>query len=140
MVAQVPSTIFEHPVIEENAGSNTEECTKTNSLSRSDVESIRVYAGDDVYALLADVEDEITRMSKTINNPIPEEDLPEPKRTELHRQKSHEMLNGLTDGCTTKQNPQLTRPLTPPAPTPPLKSDPPPEEGLILLTSAVFKP
>lgn len=141
VVAQVPSTIFEHPVIEDNAASKEQDRTKTTSIiSRSDVESIRIYAGDDVYALLADVENEITKMSKTITTPAPEEDLPEPKRTELHRKKSHEMLSGLADGSTAKKSPQATQPLTPPTPTPPLKSDTAAEEGLILLTNAVFKP
>ncbi|CAM1501097.1 Fc.00g102590.m01.CDS01 [Cosmosporella sp. VM-42] len=139
VVAQVPSTIFEDPAIEDVAGLEKDERLSTASLRRSDVESIRIYAGDDVYALLADVENEITKMSSNVTERVSEEEMPEPKRIQIHRQKSHEMLSGLIDGNTTKKEQTPTRPLSPPAPTPPLK-DEPVEEGLILLTNAVFKP
>ena len=140
VVAQVPSTIFENPAVEEAAGLHGDERLSTASLRRSDVESIRIYAGDDVYTLLADVENEITKMSANATERISgEATVPNPKQIQLHRQKSHEMLSGLIDGSTPKKETSSPRPLSPPAPTPPLK-DAPAEEGLILLTSAVFRP
>ena len=140
VVAQVPSTIIEHPVIEDAAGLAKDERVSAVSLRRSDAESIRIYAGDDVYALLADVEKEITRMSKNVVERVDEEDLPEPKRIELHRKKSHEMLNGLIEGYTAKVSPLTTRPPTPPEAATTNKTEAPVEEPLILLTNAVFKP
>lgn len=139
VVAQVPSTIFEQPIIEEAARLSKDECVKATSMRVSNAESIRIYAGDDVYALLADVEDEITRMSKNVKERVVEEELPEKKRIELHRKKSREMLNGLTGESATKVSPLTTRPPTPPEST--LKKvEAPADEGLILLTNAVFKP
>ncbi|OAA59065.1 hypothetical protein SPI_06267 [Niveomyces insectorum RCEF 264] len=88
IVAQVPSTILEQPLAEEAmaalgrtgaapAGAQTPGKTPATAATlgaaaspesasaaarRIDVESIRIYAGDDVYALLADVENQITQM------------------------------------------------------------------------------
>lgn len=99
IVAQVPSTILEQPLVEEamaaisksmavpstpttqtapSASKNAKPshasvlsaitasplspASTLASVRRDGVESIRVYAGDDVYALLADVENQITRM------------------------------------------------------------------------------
>ncbi|CAN8105769.1 unnamed protein product [Discula destructiva] len=70
VVAQVPSTIIEQPVIEEAAAvglgieSASSEPSTVAGIRRAEVESIRIYAGDEVAALLADVEQEITRMSQ----------------------------------------------------------------------------
>lgn len=74
VVAQVPSTIIEQPLIEEAAAvglgiaapastPTTSEPATVAGIRRAEVESIRIYAGDEVAALLADVEQEITRMS-----------------------------------------------------------------------------
>lgn len=68
VVAQVPSTIVEQPAIEEAAAvglgiAPAKESTTVAGIRRAEVESIRIYAGDEVAALLADVEQEITRMS-----------------------------------------------------------------------------
>ncbi|GAO17139.1 hypothetical protein UVI_02026690 [Ustilaginoidea virens] len=96
VVAQVPSTIFEHPVVAEDA---------KGTARRRDVESIRIYAGDDVYALLADVEDEISKMARNDPKTLPE--IPAEKQRsasdgkserERHRQRSHEKLNGAGPG------------------------------------------
>lgn len=137
VVAQVPSTIFEQPVIED------EEATNPTELQREDVQSIKVYAGDDLYTLLTDVEQEISKMNPYTHDPIPD-DIPEPQRRQLHRQKSHEMLSGLTDTLANLSNTRREvkdlngpTPVTPPAPTPPMKDEP--IEGLTL-TKAVFKP
>lgn len=79
VVAQVPSTIIEQPLIEEAAAAaaaapavglgiaapttTNEEPATVAGIRRAEVESIRIYAGDEVAALLADVEQEINRMS-----------------------------------------------------------------------------
>lgn len=70
VVAQVPSTIIEQPIVEEAASiglgiapAAANEPATVAGIRRAEVESIRIYAGDEVAALLADVEQEITRMS-----------------------------------------------------------------------------
>ncbi|KAJ6443290.1 hypothetical protein O9K51_04469 [Purpureocillium lavendulum] len=165
VVAQVPSTILEQPVIEEAAENDTQSRTASiTTTGRGDVESIRIYAGDDVYALLADVENEISKMSSGVGEqtPPPQSD---PARTKHERQKSHEKLSGeigspvtsraqvSTFGAapTTATTPTApttavagvapdgtTKPISPAAPTPPMKDDP--AEDKMILTSAVFKP
>ena len=40
------------------------EASTPEPVARADVESIRIYADSDMFALLADVEDEINRISK----------------------------------------------------------------------------
>ncbi|RYC81374.1 hypothetical protein BFJ63_vAg15744 [Fusarium oxysporum f. sp. narcissi] len=50
-VAQVFSTVVERPIIEKAATRESEQrVTRTASPNRADVESIRIYAGDDLYA------------------------------------------------------------------------------------------
>jgi hypothetical protein len=129
VVAQVPSTILEQPLVEE-AAALAAQMDAASLRSRMDVESIRIYAGDDVYALLADVEDQITQMSGA----IPEEkegNLSDEERRQLHRARSHELLSSA-----------VKKSATPPAsprhvPTPSTAST---TGGEILLTNAVFKP
>jgi hypothetical protein len=143
VVAQVPSTILEHPIVEEAAAlEGVIDRVLSISSMHSDAESIRIYAGNDVYSLLADVEDQIAKMGSTARErPSPE--TMETKRRELHRQRSHEMLTGLLEKTpvTTLVVPakdlNSATPLSPPAPTPPLKDEP---TGNLLLTSAVFRP
>lgn len=67
--AHVPSTIFEQPVFDEEHETDLEAASppavppkESNGLPRA--ETIRIYAADDVYALLADVEREITKMGR----------------------------------------------------------------------------
>ncbi|KAL6878827.1 Up-regulated during septation domain-containing protein [Trichoderma novae-zelandiae] len=67
VVAQVPSMILELPAEPAEAESKTG-LTRTPTMKSSDGESIRIYAGDELFALLTDVEDEIIRM----NNGTPE--------------------------------------------------------------------
>jgi hypothetical protein len=96
VVAQVPSTILEQPVVVDEA--KEDDCAisrsgSTGTFRKSGVESIRIYAGDDVYALLADVENEISKMGAG-HSPAP---TPEPKVTkeiQHQRQRSHEKLTG----------------------------------------------
>jgi hypothetical protein len=132
VVAQVPSTILELPLVEEAATLGSTSQTVA-SLRRADVESIRIYAGDDVYALLADVENEITKMSAAANLVDPPS-ISDSDRRMLHRARSHEMLSGMTKTTPT--------PPSPPAPSPPMKDTPPSSdsEGEIFLTNAVFRP
>lgn len=101
VVAQVPSTILEQPVVENTAtenGAGINRAGSTVTLKRSDVESIRIYAGDDVYALLADVENEISKMGSQSPAPTPD---PTPtavtKEIQHQRQRSHEKLSGRAD-------------------------------------------
>lgn len=138
VVAQVPSTILENPIVEEAETIDDDQViTGPASLKRADVESIRIYAGDDIYALLADVENEITKMSMHTAESSPGE-MPESQRKALHRKRSHEMLNGLT-----MKDLSICAPDSPPAPTPPIKDFPTTTsspDGHILLSKAVFKP
>lgn len=128
VVAQVPSTILEQPLVEEAAADDARRTM--SSLPGRDVESIRVYADSDVYALLADVESEFTKMT----SPGPDG----PESQDLHRARSHDMLCGTArpDSPTT---PECDRPPSPPskdaAPEPEPKEDEP-----IFLTAAVFRP
>lgn len=144
-VAQVPSTILENPIIEEaEALGPTQPASESTSVKRTDVESIRIYAGDDIATLVADVENEISRLSRSFEDP----ELPEPRRRALHRQQSHEMLNGMSRDRsaekTHKADLSNSAPLSPPAPTPPMKDFPKTSntnaDGQILLANTVFKP
>lgn len=131
--AQVPSTILEQPLFEDEAAMEmkkeetkaaapekneqavraeptTEVVDKSDKVDRPEseefqettkstlrrAETIRIYADNDVYALLADVENTITQMgggdSPLRSPPIP--DLPDEQRKELCRARSHDILNG----------------------------------------------
>ncbi|KAF9767438.1 hypothetical protein IL306_000006 [Fusarium sp. DS 682] len=147
VVGQVPSTILEQPVIEEEATKeNAERVTSTGSLNRSDVESIRIYAGDDVYALLADVEDEITKMGKQpAYEPAPANNMIETKRIELNRQRSHELLNGLSKEPHTMKKRDFSEyraisPLASPPTSATAKQNEQAENDLPLLTNVVYRP
>lgn len=121
--ARVPSVIPEVPA-EEDAQTTMER-----------MESIRIYADSDVYALLADVESEFTKLN--VSPSSTPEPLSDNQQKELHRARSHEVLNGSTD----KMHPN-----SPPAPSPPLKETPATttapttKDGDFFLTSAVFQP
>lgn len=127
VVAQVPSTIFEQPLGEEAA-------SKDALPRRVDVESIRIYAGDDVYALLADVENEITKMSNGDNALSPKDaKVSDDERKQIHREKSQEILNGAANN---KSKP-ASAPVSPKG-SPTRKNTA--VEGEMLLTAAVFRP
>ncbi|KAH8202300.1 hypothetical protein TruAng_003577 [Truncatella angustata] len=134
VVARVPSVIPEAPAEEAAIGLGLDDkASEQATLAR--MESIRIYADSDVYALLADVETEFTKLSG-VGRQSPEPSMTEVQEDEhkdLHRAQSREILNGTTCLKTDK-----TSPLSPPAPTPPIK-DSSSGEG-ILLTSAVFQP
>lgn len=144
VVAQVPSTILEHPVIEEQAAAGKDVVSRSASTvttkARTAVESIRVYAGDDLYALLADVEDEICRLGAGHEEAAP---IPEPRK-EQARKRSQEKLNGDTASSTSATAAASTSPAeavgsaAPPEPRAPKKDLF--KEAQMLLTNAVFKP
>lgn len=132
VVAQVPSTILEQPLFEEAANvglglSAQKGGDATAPLRRA--ETIRIYADNDVYALFADVEDQIAKMGVGEQQPT-KEPLSEDERRELHRARSQELLSG----SPLKKKPSTESPSTP-SPT---------KEGLtndeVFLTNAVFKP
>jgi hypothetical protein len=137
VVAQVPSTILEQPLFEEAASMSVNEVEAMTSLRRA--ETIRVYADDGVYALLADVEDTITKMSSG-DLSTKEVPLPEAERKKLFRTRSHDVLSGsparkplpISKLDEKKSCSSLTTASTPPA------AEPASDE--IFLTSAVFKP
>ncbi|ORY65249.1 Up-regulated during septation-domain-containing protein [Pseudomassariella vexata] len=139
-VPRVPSVIPEAPCEEAatvGLGLDAGDCTHRSTLQQR-MESIRIYADSDVYALLADVESEFTKLSGSGQSPMSPEpvkaDLSEEKMKELHRARSHEMLHGFVFKPTDK-----TLTACPPAPPPPLK-DSPTGDGDIFLTAAVFNP
>jgi len=123
VVSQVPSTILEQPLVEEAAA------VGLGFDGRS--ESIRIYAGDDVYALLADVENEITKMSSEAFRD--EVHMSDEERKHLHRAHSHELLNGAAKKAVTPPgSPSHSPALT--------DSSAANGDGGVLLTSAVFRP
>ncbi|KAL1856925.1 hypothetical protein Daus18300_010579 [Diaporthe australafricana] len=183
VVAQVPSTIIEQPIVESTAtvglGINqtaekqrsTKEKKETiiehpfAGMRRADVESIRIYAGDEVAALLADVESQMDRMSRAADNAaalrekdtcVP--DLPElntnmsdEERKELHRAHSHEKLQGTpttssssssldTVTAATSRTKASSPNSTPRTATPTATEPKETAAGGFLLTNAVFKP
>ncbi|KAK0652289.1 Up-regulated during septation-domain-containing protein [Cercophora newfieldiana] len=150
VVAQVPSTILEQPLFEEAStigAAPSKEEDAAASVRRA--ETIRIYAANDVYALLADVEQAISKMSAGAElSPAKEESLSETEKKDLHRQHSHERLNGSPTKVATTTLPTLTTdeksgsssvlPLATAATPPPPAAPAATEE--IFLTSAVFKP
>jgi hypothetical protein len=129
VVAHVPSTILEHSEHEEEAAtvgvaSSTKPDDDADAKRRA--ETIHIFADNDVYALLADVEDQITKMSGDISA-TKEAAISEGERRELHRARSQELLNS-----------KLQQQLPAKASTP--KPEPTAAEATVFLTSAVFKP
>ncbi|KAI3397930.1 hypothetical protein diail_10099 [Diaporthe ilicicola] len=185
VVAQVPSNIIDQPIVENtatvglgiNQSAEKQRSTKEkkeesiiehplSGMRRADVESIRIYAGDEVAALLADVESQMDRMSRAADNAaalrekdtcVP--DLPElnanmsdEERKELHCAHSHEKLQGGTPTTSTStssvdtvtaatsrtksSSPKPTTRTATPTATKPKEQ----AAGEFLLTNAVFKP
>ncbi|PNP52540.1 hypothetical protein THARTR1_06887 [Trichoderma harzianum] len=93
VVAQVPSMILELPA-EEVVPENKVDLSRKSTMKSSDGESIRIYAGDELFALLTDVEDEIIRMNNAIPepSPIPETAAPEPNPAPEPEAKHSEFL------------------------------------------------
>ncbi|KAH8785466.1 Up-regulated during septation-domain-containing protein [Diaporthe sp. PMI_573] len=179
VVAQVPSTIIEQPVVENavpvglginQTGEKQTQVKKDNTqhpisgIRRADVESIRIYAGDEVAALLADVESQMDRMSRAADDAaalrakdtcVPElpelnSNMSEEERKQIHRQHSHEKLQGtpttssssstldtITGTTTSKSSSPNSTPRTA---TPTVTETKEPPAGELFLTNAVFKP
>jgi hypothetical protein len=154
VVAQVPSTILEQPLIEDAAAAvglgleaqprdGASEKLEDESFAerRANMQSIRIYADSDVYALLADVENEICKMgvgtdaSAAKNGDGP--NLSEKERTQLHRAQSHEVLSGTTKLSIKKKGSAGSLPSPTKVPIDPPQA---PAEEVILLTQAVFRP
>ncbi|KAL7799010.1 Up-regulated during septation domain-containing protein [Trichoderma ceciliae] len=155
VVAQVPSMILELPPVEEAGDEDRAGLSRKSTMKSSDGdgESIRIYAGDELFALLTDVEHEIFRMNNAM--PDPDADLSGLLRPGREPQRSNARLSAQPDSPALAASPMLPRsffkpntttnfsarspvPLSPPAPVPPLKDLP--KETEIFLTSAVFKP
>lgn len=148
VVAQVPSTILEQPFFEEAAAVNPAADLKESAAATlRRAETIRVYADNDVYALLADVERAISKMSAGGDlSPAKEDSLSEAERKDIHRARSHEALSGsptktaspaLTSEETLGSSKVPRSSATPPNAAPAVEV---PASGEIFLTSAVFKP
>ncbi|KAH6627013.1 Up-regulated during septation-domain-containing protein [Chaetomium sp. MPI-SDFR-AT-0129] len=144
--AQVPSTILEQPLSEEAAAmdNNTQEAEKGAAALRR-AETIRVYADNDVYALLADVENTITNMGNGCDaspkGKGPRTELPDAERKKICRTISHDALSG--GAPVDKPLPSLGLGEKPSlsslsSTTATLSTEPAAEE--LFLTNAVFKP
>ncbi len=171
LTTQVPSTILEQPLVEEamarlaaadrqqkiaSAKSAKDRDAGNGGRRREDVESIRIYAGDDVYALLADVENQITQMGGGSGNgsgavtatpataaaafdyfSIPHGAvLSDQEQKDLHRAHSQELLVG-GSGSNSGNGSKRSSPSPPSSPH--AQPTGTPAEG-IFLTSAVFRP
>lgn len=71
VVPRVPSTILELCADEPNAIAIAKDAISPSTVRKSETESIRIYAGNDLLALLTDVENEITRLSRSADNKTP---------------------------------------------------------------------
>lgn len=140
--AHVPSTIIEQPHVEE-----------AESMRRlTDSESIRVYADSDVYALLADVEDEISKMGVASQQDSRETKDPREARVEVtatandaRKQVCRARSDGMLRDSVNIQQEEISF-LSPPTPSTSVGHSSPPRDRdtsdiePIFLTSAVFKP
>lgn len=92
VVARVPSAIPEVPLEEDDVASDGEDSDA--ALKR--MESIRIYADSDVYALLADVESEFTKLSAETPEPaVSPPTMAEESEKEVHRARSQELLGAV---------------------------------------------
>ncbi|KAI1633009.1 Up-regulated during septation-domain-containing protein [Biscogniauxia mediterranea] len=144
VVARVPSVIPElaEEIDDCACGRSRKGSTSSSTLQR--VESIRIYADSDVYALLADVESEFTKLNgepTSPERPSRQSHESEEERKEVHRTRSHDVLNSGANSSATSLSRSLnkTPPISPPAPSPPSK-DSPTTGGEFFLTAAVFRP
>lgn len=138
--AHVPSTILEQPLFEEAASMDAQDGTAAAPLRRA--ETIRVYADNAVFDLLADVENTITSMGGgDISIMDSCEPLSDAERRKLCRSRSHELLSGSPARkplpiSKLEEKPSSSS-LSSVVTTPPAVE---PAAGDLFLTSAVFKP
>ncbi|KAK3685406.1 Up-regulated during septation-domain-containing protein [Podospora appendiculata] len=150
VVAQVPSTIMEQPLFEDAAMASPALDPKEDAAATlRRAETIRIYADlrrdNDVYALLADVESAITKMSRgDVSTNNSEENLlnmSDAERRQLHQARSADFLKRSNNKALpvignderSRSNSSASPPTPPPAPEAALG-------GEIFLTSAVFRP
>ncbi|KAI0472920.1 hypothetical protein GGR56DRAFT_667222 [Xylariaceae sp. FL0804] len=164
VVARVPSVIPEAPVEESDAGSVIGEqpverpgslASHAGSTALERIESIRVYADSDVYALLADVENEFTKLNDGEGAAVPagagsgqkqqQQQQQQQRETSvkdgdckvLHRKRSHDILNG-----TAPQQPESLKTGLSGSPKPLAqdhRKNAPSNDGDVFLTAAVFQ-
>ncbi|CAJ2502662.1 Uu.00g100560.m01.CDS01 [Anthostomella pinea] len=145
VVARVPSAISEQPAegTEASGPSQSRKSADAESAIQR-MESIRIYADSEVYALLADVESEFTKLNGEVTSPeLSPRRSTEGEHRELHRSRSHNILNG--DATTILKCLNKTPPMSPPAPSPPMKDSPTQSFPIhrdddLFLTAAVFQP
>ncbi|KAI0206753.1 hypothetical protein F4808DRAFT_6088 [Astrocystis sublimbata] len=134
VVARVPSAIIE----EETEDAKSHRATRLSSTQKSALErmeSIRIYADSDVYALLADVESEFTKLNENDGSPErPTQQQMRSRRKGLHHARSHDVMTQ-SETASESRSPSRPQPLV----SPPMKSAPA-RSGDIFLTSAVFQP
>ncbi|KAI0148705.1 hypothetical protein GGR57DRAFT_227586 [Xylariaceae sp. FL1272] len=135
VVARVPSAIVEEE--NEDAKSRRGQLSPDVQSTLARMESIRIYADSDVYALLEDVETEFTKLSEGVTRAnTPPQRPGRSGRIVLQRAQSYDLLNGRVH---TSQGPYKMSPLSPAPPSPPMKNSPT-ESGDVFLSSAVFQP
>ncbi|KAI0974156.1 Up-regulated during septation-domain-containing protein [Xylaria arbuscula] len=137
VVARVPSAIIEEE--NEDGKSHRSRLSSSTQTALERMESIRIYADSDVYALLEDVENEFTKLNGGANSPEPLSQRPTHRQKRaLHHTQSHDVLgrNGSAGVSTASIRPP---PLSPAAPSPPMKNSPA-QDGDVFLTAAVFQP
>ncbi|KAG7289626.1 hypothetical protein NEMBOFW57_005998 [Staphylotrichum longicolle] len=138
--AHVPSTILEQPLFEEAASMDAQDGAAAVSLRRA--ETIRVYADNAVFDLLADVENTITSMGGgDISIMDGSEPISDAERKKLCRTRSHELLSGSPARkplpiSKLEEKPSSSS-LSSVVTTPPAAEVAPAD---LFLTSAVFKP
>lgn len=134
VVARVPSAIIEEE--NEDGKSHRSRLSSNTQSALERMESIRIYADSDVYALLEDVENEFTKLSDGASSAEPTPHRPAHTRKKvLHRAWSHDVLgsSGSSNVSKVSNRPQ------PLSTSPPMKNSPTQDTG-IFLTSAVFQP
>ncbi|KAI0453461.1 hypothetical protein F5B21DRAFT_479396 [Xylaria acuta] len=152
VVARVPSAIIEEE--NEDGKSHRSRLSSTTQSALERMESIRIYADSDVYALLADVENEFTKLNSDAgggDGGSSPESLSQQQQQQqqrpiysrkraLQHARSHDVL-GYSDPSSNGSRGVSSRPkpLSPPAPSPPMKNSPT-RGGDVFLTSAVFQP
>ncbi|KAI0875653.1 hypothetical protein GGS24DRAFT_282297 [Hypoxylon argillaceum] len=140
VVARVPSAIIEEE--NEDGKSHRSRLSSTTQSALERMESIRIYADSDVYALLEDVENEFTKLNSGASStssaePTPQRPLQSRKKM-LHHARSLDVL-GISNSSAVPKVSNRPPPLSPPAPSPPMKNSPV-RGGDVFLTSAVFQP
>ncbi|KAI1171492.1 hypothetical protein F4777DRAFT_565215 [Nemania sp. FL0916] len=136
VVARVPSAIIEEE--NEDGKSHRSRLSSSTQSALARMESIRIYADSEVYALLEDVENEFTKLNAGATTPDSTTQRPPYSKRVLQRAHSHDVL-ACTNPSAVSKTMVRAQPLSPPAPSPPAKNMSP-QSGDIFLTSAVFQP